>query len=70
LVIINTALVVEEVFIDRESSLHWTVVVKLGLYGCNRGRVDDRGGLALIFQPGLTLSVTGLPANSRFTGTG
>jgi hypothetical protein len=69
LVIVNTALVVEEVFVDRESSLHWTVVVKLGLDGCNRGRVDDRARLALILQPGLTLAVTGLSANSRFTVT-
>ncbi len=33
LVIVNTALVVEEVLVDSYTSLHWTVVVKLGLDG-------------------------------------
>ena len=40
LVIVNTALVVEEVFVDGESSLHWTVVIKLGLDSRNGKRVD------------------------------
>ena len=40
LVIVDTALVVEEVFVDGESSLHWTVVIKLGLDSRNGKRVD------------------------------
>ena len=69
-VIVNTALVVEEVFVYRESSLDWTVVVQLGLDGTDRRRVDDRARLALILQPGLTFAVAGLSANSRFTVSG
>jgi len=40
-VVVDSALVVEEVVVDSECSLCGAVVVKLGLDGGNGGGVDD-----------------------------
>jgi hypothetical protein len=54
LVIVDTTLVVEEVFIDGEGELSWAIVVELSLDGWNCKRVGDKAWLALVLQPGLT----------------
>ena len=54
-VVVDTALVAEEVLIDGESAFHGTVVVELILDGVNGGGVDDGVGLALVLGPSGTV---------------
>ena len=54
-VVVDTALVAEEVLIDGESAFHGTVVVELILDGVNGGGVDDGVGLALVLFPSGTV---------------
>ena len=53
LMVVDTALVVEEVFVDGEGELSGAVVVELSLDGCDCGGVDGGAGLALVLVPGL-----------------
>lgn len=70
LVVVDTALVVEEVLVDGEGSLHGSVVVKLSLDARDRGGVNDRASLALVLSPGLAGAGAGLSADTRVTATG
>ena len=67
LVVVNTALVVEEVLIDGECAFHGAVVVELGLDGRDGGGVNDGAGLTLVLQPGLARTGAGASADSRVT---
>jgi hypothetical protein len=52
-VVVDSTLVVEEVLVDGEGSLHGSVVVKLGLDARYSGGVNDSTSLALVLSPGL-----------------
>jgi hypothetical protein len=54
-VVVDTALVVEEVLIDGEGALHGSVVIELGLDAIDGGGVHDGAGLALVLLPGGTV---------------
>lgn len=70
LVIVDTALVVEEVLIDGESSLHGAVGVELVLDARDGEWVNNGAGLALVLQPGLARAGAGLSADARVTVAG
>jgi hypothetical protein len=70
LVVVNTALVVEEVLIDGEGAFHRAVVVELGLDARDGEGVNNGAGLALVLQPGLAGAGAALSAGARVTATG
>jgi len=55
-VVVDTALVVEEVFIDCEGAFHGSVVVELGLDASSGQGVDDWACLALVLGPGWSVA--------------
>lgn len=70
LVVVDTALVVEEVLVDGESSFHGTVVVELSLDARDSKRVDDGACLALVLQPLLARAGASLSAGAGVTIAG
>lgn len=69
-VVVDSTLVVEEVLVDGEGSLHGSVVVKLGLDARYSGGVNDSTSLALVLCPGLTGAGAGLSADTGVTAAG
>jgi len=69
-VVVNTALVVEEVVVDGEGSLHGSVVVELILDALNGGGVNGGAALALVLQPALAWTSAGWSADAGVTATG
>jgi hypothetical protein len=69
-VVVNTALIVEEVVIDGEGSLHGSVVVELVLDALNSGGVNDGVGLASVLGPGLAGTGAGVSASAGVTAAG
>jgi len=67
-VVVDTALVVEEVFVDGEGTFSGSVVVKLSLDGSNGQGVDDWAGLALVLFPGGSI-VAGLGSSASWGNT-
>ena len=67
---VDTALVVEEVFVNGEGSLNGSVVVKLCLDARYRGGVNNSACLALVLQPGLAGAGASLSADTGVTTTG
>ena len=70
LVVVNTALVAEEILIDGEGAFHGAVVVELILDARDGEGVNNGAGLALVFQPGLARAGAGVSADTRVTGAG
>jgi len=70
LVVVDTALIVEEVLIHSESSLQGTIVVQLVLNGLGWQRVNNGGGLALVLDPWLTGAGAGLSAEAGVSVAG
>jgi hypothetical protein len=69
-VIVNTALVVEEVVVNGEGSLHGSVSVELILDALDGGGVHNAVGLAEVFLPGLARAGAAVEASAGVTATG
>ena len=67
-VVVDSALVVEEVLVDGEGALHGSVVVELGLDVLDGGRVHDGAGSALVLLLCCSVLAGGPPLYSRFQG--
>jgi len=69
-VVVNTALVVEEVVVNGEGSLHGSVGVELILDALDSGGVHNAVGLAEVFLPGLARAGAAVEALAGVTATG
>ena len=69
-VVVDAALVVEEVFVHGECGFSGAVVVELGLDAGDIGGVNDGSALALVLDPGLAGASAGLFAGAGVTAAG